>query len=64
MKIGVGKLGFRLAAGAVIALAVSIVVVAWIKGGAQPAQMVEIPANPASQHAASLHAGSQSGGGA
>ena len=56
------KIGIALAV--VIVLALAIVVVAWIKGGAQPAQMVEIPANPASQHAASLHAGSQSGGGA
>lgn len=35
------KIGIALAA--VIVLALAIVVVAWIKGGVQPAQTVEIP---------------------
>lgn len=48
MKIGTKKLGFGLATGVLFALIVAIVVVAWIKGGAQPAQMVEIPVDPAS----------------
>jgi len=47
VKIGVIKLGFGLAIAVVIALIVAIVVVAWIKGGVQPAQMVEIPVDPA-----------------
>jgi hypothetical protein len=37
------KIGIALAAGLVIVLALAIVVVAWIKGGDQPARMVEIP---------------------
>jgi hypothetical protein len=37
------KIGFALAAGVVLVLAMAIVVVAWIKGGVQPAQSVEVP---------------------
>jgi len=37
------KIGIALAAGLAIVLALAIVVVAWIKGGTQPAAMVEIP---------------------
>ncbi len=37
------KIGFGLAAGAVIIAALAIAVAAWIKGGVRPAQMVEIP---------------------
>jgi len=48
VKIGAKTLGFGLATGALIALIVAVVVVAWIKGGVQPAQMVEIPVDPAS----------------
>jgi|GEM_PF-2480230 len=36
------KIGFALAAGMVLVLVMTIVVVAWIKGGVQPAQTVEI----------------------
>jgi NADH:ubiquinone oxidoreductase subunit 6 (subunit J) len=38
------KIWFGLAAGVLIVMALAIVVVAWIKGGIQPAQMTEIPA--------------------
>jgi hypothetical protein len=38
------KIWFGLAAGVLIVLALAIVVVAWIKGGVQPTQAVEIPA--------------------
>jgi hypothetical protein len=44
------KIGIALAAGLVIVVALAIVVVAWIKGGVQPAQMVEIPAQVATGH--------------
>jgi hypothetical protein len=37
------KIGIALAAGLVIVVALAIVVMAWIKGGTQPAAMVEIP---------------------
>ncbi len=42
------KLGFGLAIAVALALIVAIVGVAWIKGGVQGAQMVEIPVDPAS----------------
>lgn len=45
------KIGFALAAGMVLILAMAIVVVAWIKGGAQPAQTVEIPVQVATSGA-------------
>ena len=51
VKIGVGKLGFSLAAGVVIVVVVAIAAAAWIRGGVQPAQMVEIPVNQSSLHA-------------
>jgi len=41
-------LAIGLVFGVVIALMVAIVVMAWIKGGVTPAQMVEIPVDPAS----------------
>jgi hypothetical protein len=37
------KIGIALAAGLVIVAVATVVVVAWIKGGVQPAQTVEIP---------------------
>jgi hypothetical protein len=40
------KIGFGLAAGVVIVVALAIVVTAWVKGGVQPAQTVEIPVSP------------------
>ena len=45
------KIGIALAAGLVIVLVLAIVVMAWIKGGVQPAQMVEIPVQAATGQA-------------
>lgn len=45
MKIGIAV---SIALAAVIVLALAIVVMAWIKGGVQPAQMVEIPVEASS----------------
>lgn len=45
------KIGIALAAGLVIVLALAIMVVAWIRGGVQPAQMVEIPVQIATPQA-------------
>jgi hypothetical protein len=42
------KIGFALAAGVIVVLAMAIVGMAWIKGGVQPAQTVEIPVQVAS----------------
>lgn len=45
------KIGIALAAGLVIVLALAIMVVAWVRGGVQPAQMVEIPVQIATPQA-------------
>ena len=45
------KIGIALAAGLVIVLVLAIVVMAWIKGGVQPAQTVEIPVQAATGQA-------------
>ncbi|WP_353226923.1 hypothetical protein [Novosphingobium sp.] len=42
------KVWFATAAGVVIILAMGIMAVAWIRGGVQPARVVEIPASTAS----------------
>jgi hypothetical protein len=46
VKIGL-MLGLILAAAAAIGVALAVVVVAWVKGGVQPAQTVEIPVDAA-----------------
>jgi hypothetical protein len=46
------KIWFGLATGALIVLALAIVVVAWIEGGVQPTRTVEIPVRTGAGQAA------------
>lgn len=40
------KIGIALATGGLLVVAMVIAVTAWIKGGVQPAHMVEVPVHP------------------
>jgi hypothetical protein len=57
VKIGVVKLGFGLVVGAIVLVLVAIVTTAWVRGGVQPAQMVEIPVDPSSLGSPNLQKG-------